>query len=134
MQLAGREIVCLRRVADERGALIIAEAGQQLPFAAQRAYLIAGTPPGVTRGHHAHRQLQQFAVATCGGVTLHMDDGRARWQVRLERPSDGLLIPPMVWHEMTEFTNDCVLLVLASDRYREQDYIRSREEFVGAVT
>ena len=128
-QLRGREPVRLQQRGDARGQLLIAEAGRQLPFTPQRVYFMRGMPAGSARGHHAHRCLQQFALAVNGAVTMHMDDGRERWQVRLDSGDAGLCIPPMVWHEMHGFSGDCVLLVLASDPYEEADYIRERREF-----
>jgi dTDP-4-dehydrorhamnose 3,5-epimerase-like enzyme len=128
-QRRGRETVPLQQRGDARGQLLIAEVGQHLPFSAQRVYFMRGMPAGSARGHHAHRALQQFALAISGAVTLHMDDGRERWQVRLDSGATGLCIPPMVWHEMHDFSGDCVLLVLASEPYKEADYIRERREF-----
>lgn len=132
-QRRGREAVRLQQRGDARGQLLIAEAQQQLPFAAQRVYFMRGIPAGSNRGHHAHRRLEQFAIAVSGSVTLHMDDGSEQWQVRLDSPEIGLCIPPRVWHEMHGFSGDCILLVLASDPYAEADYIRERAAFDAAV-
>jgi dTDP-4-dehydrorhamnose 3,5-epimerase-like enzyme len=128
-QRQGRELVLLQQRGDVRGRLVVAEVEQHLPFTAQRVYFMRGMPAGSARGHHAHRALQQFALAVNGAVTLHMDDGRERWQLRLDSDVAGLCIPPMVWHELQDFSGDCVLLVLASEPYEEADYIRERGEF-----
>jgi dTDP-4-dehydrorhamnose 3,5-epimerase-like enzyme len=114
---------------DERGLLIALEAGRQIPFEMKRIYYIYGTQPGVIRGLHAHKKLRQAAVCVQGGLTLLLDDGKDRVRVRLDRPNRGILIEPMIWHEMVDFTEDCVMLVMAEDYYDESDYIRSYETF-----
>ena len=118
---------------DERGSLIAIESGKDAPFAIARAYCVYGTQPGVDRGFHAHRALQQLAVAVTGSCTMILDDGYSRVSVALDDPSKGLLIGPMVWREMTDFTTDCVLLVLADRHYDESDYIRDHDEFLRLV-
>ncbi len=114
---------------DERGLLVPIESGKSVPFDIKRAYYLYRTLPGVRRGLHAHRHLQQIAFAVSGVCSFLLDDGRWQENVRLDRPERGLLIEPMVWHEMYDFSEDCVLLVLASDHYDEADYIRSRADF-----
>jgi dTDP-4-dehydrorhamnose 3,5-epimerase len=118
-----------KRHADARGTLVALEAMREVPFAIERIYYIVGAPAGTSRGHHAHRELQQLAIALSGGVTMLMDDGRRQWRVRLDASDRGLLVPPMVWHEMHDFAENTVLLMLASARYDEADYIRDRAEF-----
>jgi dTDP-4-dehydrorhamnose 3,5-epimerase-like enzyme len=118
---------------DERGSLIALEGGASLPFELARAYYIFGTQTGVSRGFHAHRELRQLAVAVCGSCTMIVEDGTKREEVRLERPDRGLLIEGLVWREMHDFSEDCVLLVLADRRYDEGDYIRSYDEFLAAA-
>jgi dTDP-4-dehydrorhamnose 3,5-epimerase-like enzyme len=86
---------------------------------------------GVERGFHAHRKLEQLAIAVSGSCTFVLDDGSVREEVRLDRPDGALLMAPMVWHEMRDFSPECVLLVLASEPYSEDDYIRDYSEFLG---
>ena len=114
-------------------SLIALEAQRSIPFEIKRVYYIFGTQPGVVRGLHAHKELEQVAVCINGTCKFLMDDGRHRWTVSLDRPDRGLFIGPIVWHEMSEFSPDCVLMVLASDRYDERDYIRDYDEFLGVV-
>ena len=109
---------------DQQGLLIPIEARRQVPFSIERIYYIFGTQPGVRRGKHAHRQLQQMAVCLRGSCRFHMDDGNVRQEFVLNRLDRGLPIEPMIWHEMDEFSADCILLVLASSAYDEKDYIR----------
>lgn len=93
-----------------------------------------GTLPGVRRGYHAHRALQQAAVTVAGGCTMLLDDGRSQTRIRLDRPDQLLTLPPMVWHEMEDFSPDCVLMVLADGPYEEEDYIRDHAAFLSLVS
>lgn len=121
------------RRGDSQGWLIALEADRQVPFPIQRVYYIYGTQPGVRRGKHAHRALRQLAVCLQGSCRFYMDDGRSQQEFLLDRNDHGLLIEPMVWHEMDEFSPDCVLLVLASAPYDESDYIRSYSAFLNQL-
>lgn len=114
---------------DERGWLIALENLQEVPFEIRRVYYIYGTQPHVRRGKHAHRHLRQLAVCLRGSCRFHMDDGKAKREFLLDRLDRGLLIEPMVWHEMDEFSPDCLLMVLASGPYEEIDYIRDRSSW-----
>lgn len=114
---------------DERGSLVVVETGSGCPFPIRRVYWVFGTMEGVSRGLHAHLKTRQLAVCVSGACTMLMDDGEVREAVRLDAPNKGLLIEPMVWHEMHDFTADCVLLVLADAPYDESDYIRDRARF-----
>lgn len=119
----------LRVRGDSRGSLIALERATGVPFEFARAYYIFETREGVSRGCHAHYRLNQLAVAVHGGCTMVLDDGETRETFRLASPDQGLLIGPMVWREMHDFTPDCVLLVLADAPYDESDYIRDFDEF-----
>lgn len=114
---------------DELGWLIAVEGGRSIPFPIKRAYYIFGTRPGVRRGRHAHRSLRQVLVCVAGECTITLDDGRQKEEVRLARNDRGLLLDPMVWHEMHDFSPGCVLLVLADEWYDESDYIRDYPTF-----
>jgi dTDP-4-dehydrorhamnose 3,5-epimerase-like enzyme len=114
---------------DDRGSLIAVEEQRDIPFPLRRIYYIFGTQPGVTRGLHAHRQLQQVMICLHGNCKLQLDDGRDQAIVAMESNTRGVLIDKMVWHQMYDFSSDCVLLVLADDYYDESDYIRDYQEF-----
>jgi dTDP-4-dehydrorhamnose 3,5-epimerase-like enzyme len=114
---------------DDRGSLVALETHKTVPFDVKRVYYIFGTKPGVSRGFHAHRALQQVAVCVTGKCRMVLDDGHQREDVWLDSPTKGLLIGDLVWREMHDFSPDCVLLVLASEFYNEADYIRSYAEF-----
>ena len=126
-------IIPFRLLGDERGSLIAVESNQNIPFAIARTYYIFGTKPGVERGFHAHKALQQVAVAVRGSCIMSFDDGYEKAHVVLDDPARSVLIPPMVWHEMRDFSEDCVLLVFADQHYDESDYIRQYENFLHAV-
>lgn len=114
---------------DNRGSLIALEQGDEFPFAIERVYYIYGTTKDTTRGFHAHHNLQQLAICVAGSCTMIVDDGVLRVPVLLDRPDRGLHIGSPVWREMTDFSADCVLLVLASAPYENADYIRDYDEF-----
>jgi dTDP-4-dehydrorhamnose 3,5-epimerase-like enzyme len=118
---------------DHRGGLVAIQAGMDVPFAINRVYYLFGTSAGAERGFHAHRKLQQLAVAVSGSCTFLLDDGAVREEVALDRPDLGLYIGSMVWREMRDFSADCVVMVLASELYDEADYIRSHADFVQSV-
>lgn len=115
---------------DDRGSLVALESAKTVPFEIKRVYYIFGTQPGVARGFHAHRKLQQVAVCVIGKCRMVLDDGEKREDVWLDSPNKGLVIGDMVWHEMHDFSLDCVLLVLASESYDESDYIRIYSDFM----
>lgn len=119
---------------DDRGSLVALEANKTVPFAIKRVYYIFGTKAGVARGFHAHKALKQVAVCVTGSCRMVLDDGYQKEEVLLDSPMKGLVIEEMVWREMHDFTQDCVLLVLASEHYDEVDYIRNYKDFLKAVT
>lgn len=127
---AGCRLITLPVRGDERGSLVALEQGREVPFDIARAYYIFGTQAGVARGFHAHRNLQQLAVVVRGSCRMLLDDGEDRSWVALDRPDKALLIGAMVWREMHDFSEDCVLLVLADRAYDEADYIRRHEDFL----
>jgi hypothetical protein len=113
------------------GNLFIAEAGRQVPFDIKRVYFINTLAnPKAVRGKHAHRQLEQAIFCINGSFTLHLDDGRATQRLLLNDPSCGIRLGPMLWHTMSAFSYDCVILVLASAWFEPSDYIRDHAEFV----
>ena len=114
---------------DGRGNLIAIESGKNLPFEFKRVYYLTNLTAH-PRGFHSHKNLQQAAICVKGACTFTLDNGRVRESVRLDKPNQGLLIGNMIWREMTDFTEDCVLIVLASEYYDENDYIRDYDEFL----
>jgi UDP-2-acetamido-3-amino-2,3-dideoxy-glucuronate N-acetyltransferase len=120
-------------VDDLRGQLSFGEYGAHLPFIPKRYFIVYGVPTTEIRGEHAHRELHQFLVCVTGSVSVVVDDGIHREEVLLSNPGIGLHIPPMTWGIQYKYSSDAVLLVLASDVYRADDYIRDYDEFLQAV-
>lgn len=118
---------------DERGSLIALESNKNIPFDVKRIYYIFDTQAGVARGFHAHKALQQVAICLKGSCKFALTDGRAKEEVVLNNPAQGLVIGNMIWREMHDFSEDCVLLVLASEHYDESDYIRNYSDFIEMV-
>ena len=114
---------------DERGMLVAIEGGTDVPFAIKRVYTLHGFAPGSVRGGHAHKTLRQVIVCLAGACVIDLDDGGRAQSVALDDPARGLVLAPMVWHEMRGFSAGCVLMVLAAEPYDEADYIRDRSEF-----
>lgn len=120
-------------IGDDRGSLIALEANRLIPFDIQRVYYIYSTKINVERGFHAHRELQQIAIAVNGACTMLLDDGSEKKEIKLNSCAQALYIGPGIWRVMREFTADCVLLVMASHYYDEKDYIRDYNEFLNWV-
>ena len=121
-----------KSLGDERGSLISLEGNKNVPFEIKRVYYIFDTQKGVARGFHAHKNLQQVAVCVKGSCRMLFDNGLAKESIVLDTPTKAVLIDRMQWHEMYDFTEDCVLMVLASDHYDESDYIRNYQDFIKA--
>jgi dTDP-4-dehydrorhamnose 3,5-epimerase-like enzyme len=120
----------LQKHGDNRGMLIALEQERSVPFPIRRVYYLFGTGRDVHRGRHAHRFLRQLAIAVRGSVTFVLDDGTGPTQCVLDDPSQGLLLGRMVWRELRDFSDDCVLVVLADQYYDPDDYITDYEQFL----
>jgi len=127
------ELRAMPLVNDLRGSLTFGQHELHLPFVPRRYFVIFEVPGKEVRGEHAHRTLHQFLVCLTGSVRVMVDDGQDRDEVVLDRPDLGLYVPPMVWAAQFHYSKDAVLLVLASELYDPQDYIRSYEEFLQVV-
>ena len=115
---------------DERGSLVVFEDNKNIPFDIKRVYYIFDTKPGVVRGKHAHRNLKQIAICLKGSCKFLLDNGKERYEFVLNSPFMGLYMEGLLWREMFDFSEDCVLLVLASDYFNKKDYIRDYDEFL----
>lgn len=127
------QTIQFKPLGDDRGSLVSLEGNKSVPFDIKRVYYIFGTEQGVARGFHAHRNLKQVAVCVTGKCRMILDDGKQRQETWLDSSTKGLLIEDLVWHEMHDFSKDCVLLVLATEHYDENDYIRDYNDFLKAV-
>ncbi|MCM1310216.1 MAG: FdtA/QdtA family cupin domain-containing protein [Bacteroides sp.] len=124
------EIIQLPKITDIRGNLTFVEQGNQLPFPISRAYWIYDVPGGENRGEHAHKTLNQLIIALSGSFSVLLDDGNSREVVFLNHPYVGLVVPAGIWHHLYDFSSGAVALALASDIYKESDYIRDYDEFL----
>ncbi|TKF99444.1 WxcM-like domain-containing protein [Vibrio sp. F13] len=118
---------------DDRGSLVSLEQRQNIPFDIKRVYYLFNTKDEVKRGFHAHKKLKQLAIVLKGSCRFLLDDGTEKIELLLDNPAQGLLIESLVWREMFDFSEDCVLMVLADSVYDENDYIRDYDEFIKVV-
>ena len=120
-------------IQDITASLVVIEQKGNLPFRINRIYFSFDFKEGVSRGFHAHKSLHQIAISLRGSFRMDLDDGRSKESVVMNKPNVGIDLPPMIWHEMHEISLDCIILVLASDSYQEDDYIRDYGVFLNAV-
>ena len=117
---------------DHRGSLVALETKKNIPFDIKRIYYIFGADKTTSRGFHAHKELQQIAICVSGKCRMILDNGKIKEEVWLDSPNKAVSIGNL-WHEMHDFSDDCVLLVLASEHYDESDYIRDYEGFLNFI-
>lgn len=124
-------IIEIQKFRDERdGCLCILEVGKHIAWVIKRVYYINHLEGGVSvRGKHAHKELEQYIFCIQGSFILDLDDGVNKQSINMWQDNQGIRLGPMLWHEMHSFTSGCVIMVVASDVYNENDYIRSYEEF-----
>lgn len=115
---------------DRRGNLSVVENGQTLPFDVKRVYYLYDVPGGENRGAHAHKELSQLIIAASGSFTVTLDDGKCKRSFFLNRPYQGLYVKPGMWRDLDDFSSGAVCMVLASDVYIKEDYIRDYNEFI----
>ena len=124
-------MLTLEKISDPRGNLTFIDSGDHIPFDIQRIYYLYDVPGGSDRGSHAHRNLHQFVIAMSGSFDITLDDGvhDAR-RFHLNRSYNGLYVTPMMWRALDNFSSGSVCLVLASEKYNPDDYIRDYDEFL----
>ena len=120
----------LPRIPDARGSLTVIEGGRQVPFEIARVYYLYDVPAAATRAGHAHHRLSQLIIASSGSFDVNLDNGCEQASLHLDRPYRGLLLRPMVWRTIDNFSGGAMCLVIASIPYDEADYIRDHDEFV----
>lgn len=120
----------LPKITDYRGNLTFVEEGEHIPFQIRRVYYLYDVPGGADRGAHAHRALHQFMICMSGSFDLVLDDGKDKMRLNMNRPYYGVYICPMIWRKLENFSSGSVCMVLASQKYNEQDYIRDYNQFL----
>ncbi|MCQ2077737.1 MAG: FdtA/QdtA family cupin domain-containing protein [Bacteroidaceae bacterium] len=123
------KIIDIRKFSDTRGYLSVIEENMDIPFKIRRVYYLYNVPEEA-RGAHAHKTLQQLMVATSGSVHVTLDDGENKKTFVIDKPWKGLLVVPGLWRTLTDFSGGAVCMVLASEHYNTEDYIRNYEEFL----
>ena len=126
------EILELPKIADARGNLTFVEQQRHVPFEIRRVFFLYDVPTGADRGAHAHREQHQFLICLSGSFDVEVDDGARGSLIHLNRPWKGLHVPPMIWAAEKNFDPGSVCLVLSSDYFNEQDYIRDYGDFLAA--
>ena len=124
------KLLPLQTHGDERGSLIALEQDKNIPFEIKRVYYLFNTGSNIRRGFHAHKNLTQVVIAVRGSCRFLLDDGTEKITLLLDNPAQGLLIDSCIWREMYDFSEDCVLMVLANHLYDESDYLRNYDEFL----
>lgn len=126
-------IIDLTKITDPRGNLTVVQQMEDIPFNIARAYWVYDVPAGECRGGHAHKSLQQFVIAVSGSFEVTLDNGREKKKYLLNHPYQGLLIDTATWRTLDDFSSGAVCLVLASEPFSEDDYIRDYDEFLQYV-
>lgn len=115
---------------ERKGNLSVVENGITLPFDVKRVYYLYDVPGGESRGAHAHKELEQLIVAASGSFKVTLDDGKVKRTFFLNRPYQGLYVKPGMWRDLEDFSSGAVCMVLASEVYQAEDYIRDYQEFL----
>ncbi|MHB8210555.1 MAG: sugar 3,4-ketoisomerase [Acidithiobacillus sp.] len=124
------KVINLPKVQDSRGNLTFVESNNHISFDIQRVYYLYDVPGGSARGGHAHKDLHQLIIAMSGSFDVVLDDGKNKKTIHLARSYYGLYICPMIWRELDNFSSGSVCMVLASNKYDEDDYYRDYAEFM----
>lgn len=122
------EVITFTKIKDDRGHLSVLEGSEQIPFGVNRVFFVAN--PHSSRGNHAHKSLWELLIPISGSLDVLVDDGFSQKNFQLKAGTEGLLIPPLNWTQQTNFSSDCIYLVLASQKYSESDYLRNYSEFI----
>lgn len=124
------KIIELPKIIDPRGNLTVAEANKNVPFDIKRTYWVYDVPGGECRGGHAHKQCLEFIVAVSGSFHVTLDNGKEKTTYLLNHPWQGLLVDTGVWRTLDDFSSGAVCMVLASEKFEEEDYIREYDDYL----
>lgn len=125
-----KEFITLSKIADPRGNLTVIENVGTLPFTVKRVYWLYDVPAGESRGGHAHKSCQEVLIALNGSFHVTLHDGKEQHTYLLNHPYQGLLVDKNIWRTLDDFSSGTVCLVLASDAFCEEDYIRNFQDFL----
>ena len=128
------KILSLPKVEDNRGSLTVIENNKNIPFKIKRVFYLYSVPNGASRGAHAHKKLHQFLIPIAGSFKVTVSNIKDEETILLNKPWEGIYIPPMIWASESDFKKNSVCLVLASDIYEENDYYREYSDYVNAST
>lgn len=123
-------IVVLPRIKNRAGNITPIHGSVEVPFDVKRVFYLYDIPGGESRGAHAHKECHQFLIAASGSFEILLDDGKVKRLIQLNRPYQGLHIPPMIWASEINFSSGSICLVLASEKYADEDYIRDYDSFL----
>jgi hypothetical protein len=123
-------IITLPRIKNRAGNITPIHNDIELPFEIKRIFYLYDVPGGESRGAHAHKTCHQFLIAASGSFEVLLDDGKTQRLIQLNRPYQGLHIPPMLWASEVNFSSGSICLVLASQPYSEDDYIRDYDKYL----
>jgi dTDP-4-dehydrorhamnose 3,5-epimerase-like enzyme len=132
-QVEGVRLCEIRHVNDLRGDLCVTELQRDIPFEVKRIFFVFDVPNARVRGEHVHKVLHEFLICLKGSVSIVTDDGKNRAEYVLDKPWQGLYLPPRVWRTLYKFSPDAVLAVYASHEYDPSDYIRDYDEFIRMI-
>ena len=124
------KLLTLPKIHNPAGNITALNGNIDLPFDIKRVYYLYDIPGGEERGGHAHKELYQLLIAASGSFDVILDDGKTKKTVNLNRPYFGIFIVPGIWRELVNFSSGAICLVLASNKYNENDYIREYEKFI----
>ena len=127
------KIFQFKDLGDERGNLVVIEGGIDIPFELKRVFYIYGSECDVVRGQHANRRTEFILINVSGKSKVRITDGKEEYIVVLDKPRMGVYIPPMIWKDMYDFSEDSILLVLCSEHYDADEYIRNYEEYISEI-
>lgn len=133
MQIDRHKILEFKESGDNRGRLVVVEGMKDIPFEIKRVFYIYGSDGDVVRGKHANRESEFVLINVCGSSKVKVCDGKKEEIFVLDKPHTGIYLPKMVWKDMYDFSEDSILLVLASEVYKPDEYIRDFNEFIKEV-
>lgn len=133
MPLDDCRIIELPKIHNPQGNLTFIESNSQVPFDIKRVYYVYDVPGGAERGGHSHKELHQLIIAMSGSFDITLDDGKNKKTFHLARSYYGLYVCPMIWREIDNFSSGSVLMVLASNKYTEEDYYRNHDDFMRSI-